>query len=128
MKQHTSSAETIELRIAKVLRFGVLLSGICIGIGLVGNFISTDSTSSWRQLTAYQALPLSDQITQLLATNQWSQLVCYAGLFVLISLPIIRVFLTAFLFVRNKEFVLAALAFFVLFILILSFVLGIEMS
>lgn len=122
------SAEGIELRIAKLLRYGVLIAGIFIGVGLVGSFFSAHHASSWRQLTEYQQVPFRKHIEQLAATNQWDQLVCYAGLFVLISLPIIRVFLTGFLFVYSKEKFLAACAFFVFLILILSFVLGIEMS
>ena len=56
----------------------------------------------------------------------WTEVLSYAGLFILISLPIIRVLLTGILFLRQNEKAMGTMAFVVLALLLLSFVFGIE--
>ncbi len=75
----------------------------------------------------YDHIPFQDLIGLHIHRKHWGALISYAGLATLISLPIIRVFLTAILFLKQKEFLLALTAMTALFGLIFSMSLGIEL-
>jgi uncharacterized membrane protein len=113
--------ESLELKISKFLRIGVLVAGVFMLIGWVSQVaLHGDSLEAFK---VYRSYPLAESLTHL----DWPMVICYLGLGVLILLPITRVFLTAFLFVKQKEYLLAGIATFVLVALILSFSLGIEL-
>lgn len=117
--------ESLELKISKFLRFGVLVAAVFMLIGWITQLIFQEH--SFELLKTYNAVSVSETLEIAFAHNQWSELVAYFGLMILIALPITRVFLTAFLFIKQKEFLLAGIASFVLIALIISFSLGIEL-
>jgi uncharacterized membrane protein len=115
---------SLELKISLLLRWGVLLAGAFMLIGW-----ATLLDFSQNPLAAfhdYKGESLHDSLQNALTNNQWGLLMAYAGLLLLISLPLLRVLMTAVLFAKQKERVLAVIAFFVFATLIFSFSLGIE--
>lgn len=101
----------MELKISKFLRFGVILSGVLMLVGWLLEF----------DISADPFLPLRDY-----ASRPLTYTAATWGLVVLIALPVIRVFLTAILFLKQKEHVLALIAGGVLMALFFSFSLGLE--
>lgn len=117
--------ERLELRIAQFLRYGVMLAGLLMGAGWITRvFLQNIPLVDFK---IYQHDDLILVLKQAYDYNQYSILMSYAGLFVLISLPILRVFFTAVLFLKQKEYILSIIASFVLICLGLSFSLGIEL-
>ena len=127
------SLESMELRISRFLRAGVVTSGIFMLFGWLGNYLIhfTDSKTSdvFETLREYRLHPLIDQLMNHAARpfDMGSVFLfsSYIGLFILISLPIIRVLLTSVLLFKNREHTLAWIAVFVLVALIGSFYLGV---
>ena len=114
--------EALELKIAKFLRWGVFLSGALIFSGWLWELkLSADPFYSFQR---YYNLPLQNVLKIYYKNEQLGYLLIYGGLAALISLPIIRVFLTAFLFFRQKEYRLGFIALLVLISLAVSFLLG----
>ncbi len=114
----------LELFIAKLLRHGVLFAGTLILIGWIFQISFTQDT--FAQFSQYQGITLMDQLNMLWHTHSWPQLIANAGLFVLISLPVLRVIATGFIFAKQKNYHLVGLVLVVLSGLILSIVLGFE--
>lgn len=117
--------ESLELKISKFLRFGVLLSGVIMFVGWVLQL-------RWRgnpfyNYDTYDPISLVRLLEVYLRNENWGALISYFGLVVLISLPIIRVLLTAILFITQKERLLALIALIVLSGLVASVLLGIEL-
>lgn len=121
MKNH----EQLEFKIAKLLRFGVVLSALFMLVAIIFNFNS--NTNTLMIFETYDRIPLKDFLILHYYRKHWITLIAYFGLAILITLPIIRVLLTAFLFIKQKDYKLALLASFVFLALILSFILGIEL-
>lgn len=120
----TEKMENLELKIALFLRWGVFLSGVLIFGGWLWDVkFNTDPFYSFQR---YYVFPLQNILKIYYKNERWGTLVSYVGLVALISLPVIRVFLTAFLFFRQKEYRLGLVALLVLFSLGVSFILGIE--
>ncbi len=117
--------ESLELRISKFLRLGVLVAGLFMLIGWISQ--SINQADSLIALKTYHSSTLSETLSNAWTTSSWGVLISYLGLAILISLPITRVFLTAVLFLKQKEYLLAGIAAFVLVALIVSFSLGIEL-
>lgn len=117
--------ESLELRISKFLRLGVLVAGFFMLIGWISQ--SINQPDSLLALKTYHSSTLSETLSNAWTTSSWGVLISYLGLAILISLPITRVFLTAVLFLKQKEYLLAGIAAFVLVALIVSFSLGIEL-
>ena len=124
LNQDEQELYNLELFISKMLRLGVLVSGALLLIGWMTQIQFTENP--FLAFHEYHALPLSQFLGQLWAAGDWGMLVSFAGLFVLISLPLLRVLLTAILFLRQGERKLALIAAFVLIMLLISFSLGIE--
>lgn len=117
--------ETLELKIAKFLRGGVFLAG---GVMLVGWLWKMKWTGNpFFNFQVYDQIPFTDMIKHNLYHKDWGMLISYAGLLILISLPVIRVLLTSILFLKQKEYTLAAIALVVLAGLTASMLLGIEL-
>jgi len=116
--------EEIEITISKFLRVGVffaallMLIGWCLQIQWNGNTFFT--------FEIYDQISLIDILKLHYYREHWAPLVSYAGLATLISLPILRVLITAVLFFRNKEYKLAGISLIVLSGLCLSIFLGID--
>lgn len=121
---NNNEIESLELKIAKFLRGGVFLAGIVMLIGWVWKF--KWSGNPFFNFETYDRIPLPDLIKQHIFLKDWALLVSYGGLLILISLPLIRVLLTGILFIKQKEYVLAGIAFTVLCGLTASMLLGIE--
>ena len=117
--------ESLELKISKFLRVGVLAAGMFMLLGWITHLIFKGS--SLELLKTYNAVSIEETWKIIIANNLWFELISYLGLIVLISLPITRVFLTAILFLKQKEYALAGIASIVLVALLISFVLGIEL-
>lgn len=101
--------ETMNLVIGKVLRYGVLISGIVIVLGTVGLAVSSGFTDSGGYLT-YNASAIPhdgiDVSPSALASGlvglsafSWIEL----GVILLIATPVSRVFISIFLFVAERD-------------------------
>ena len=117
--------ELLELKISKFLRAGVLIAGVLMLIGWIAHLVTHGS--SLELLKTYNAISIEETLKTTVDNKLWFDLIAYLGLVTLITLPITRVFLTAFLFLKQKEYVLAGIASFVLIALVISFSLGIEL-
>jgi uncharacterized membrane protein len=107
----------MELKISHFLRFGVI---VCAIVMLLGWLLSSPGSDPFIHLSHYQHVSL---VTRL-QTATTGVLLSYSGLALLISLPVMRVFLCSLLFLRQKESIMAAIGFIVLIGLMMSFVLG----
>lgn len=116
--------QDLELKISKFLRIGVIVAGVMMLAGWLtsfqwfGNPLTKFHTYS--QLSVFLHLELA------LMDENWGMLLSYAGLIALISLPVLRVLLTMVLFFKQKEYILAVVAAFVLIGLFVSFTFGME--
>lgn len=115
--------ETLELKISKFLRFGVIISGIFILAGWFLNFKL--SGNPFYTFDTYDQIPLKDLIEFHLKNRNWGHLISYLGLIILIFIPIVRVILTVVLFFQEKEYMLSLIGIFVFIGLLLSMFLGI---
>jgi uncharacterized membrane protein len=109
----------MEVAIAYVLRGGVALSGLFIAVGLVLRmFEANDSRSMVAELLSGQ--PLSPT-----ALTAWQpDYIIAIGLILLIALPIVRVAMTVFLFLKEKDYTYLAITLFVLAVLLVGVVFG----
>jgi uncharacterized membrane protein len=114
----------LELKISKFLRGGIFVAGFFIFLGWIARF--QWSENPFVRFQKYQRTSFFDMAEVHFMSEDWAFFVSYAGLFILISLPIIRVTLTGILFFKQKEKILGIVAFIVLFFLLLSFGLGFE--
>lgn len=114
----------LELLIAKLLRYGVLFAGALLLIGWCSQFNFTENPLA--QFSTFHRETLLTSIRTHFSQGEWGILTAYVGLVALISLPFLRVILTAFLFFKQREFVLAGVATFVCFALLVSVLLGID--
>ncbi|ODS51082.1 MAG: hypothetical protein ABS42_00255 [Bdellovibrio sp. SCN 50-8] len=122
MSKAIDKAADLEIRISLFLRYGVILAGLLIFVGWV---LHLDVFANpFATFSVYHAEPLAEVVAKAFEEKSLTLLFSYAGLFCLISLPIIRVLLTAILFVREKQYAMAAMASFVFVALMLSFALG----
>lgn len=117
--------ENLELKISKFLRFGVIASGFFLFVGWLGQF-RFDNIDPVR-FEKYSPIDMFTTIELAIMDENWAVLISYLGLMILISLPMIRVLLTAVLFLKQKENILAVIAGLVLVALIISFSFGIEL-
>ena len=116
--------EDLEMRIAKLLRQGVIVSGVFL---LVGWMLQIKwAGNPLLPFHNYQAEPLLQSLQLNWLAGDWALLISYFGLFVLISLPILRVLLTAILFFKQGDKVLASVATFVFVAILASCLLGFE--
>lgn len=113
---------SLELFIAKFLRYGVFFAAALLFIGWILQIDFHHDT--FAAFSVYKNTPLKQTLTELIANQSYGLLISYLGLIVLISLPVLRVALTAFAFVMERDYRLAAIAALVLGGLLFSFVLG----
>jgi len=114
----------LELRIAKLLRTGVVLAGLMLALGWILMLVHDEP--SQRDLSHFAPVPLMSALPLAYLSRDWGRLVANAGLVVLVTLPLVRVLLTALLFWKNRERKLAWIALLVFSALVGSFLLGIE--
>lgn len=114
----------LELKISALLRRGVIFSGFFLLTGWIGMLVTHgDRTASFH---TYHRQPFFEIFQWALITQDRFLIVAYAGLWILVTLPLLRVFLTAYLFARQKERVLSWMAYIVFAVLVCSFFLGVE--
>ncbi len=116
--------EALELFIAKFLRYGVLIAGAVIFVGWMSqiNF----HRNVFEEFHVYQHMSLGDTLSFLWLQQSYGLLLAYVGLILLISLPLLRVVMTAGLFLIEKDYLMAICALLVLGGLALSIALGFE--
>jgi uncharacterized membrane protein len=116
---------TLELKIAKFLRVGVLVAGALLLVGWIGMILTQSAGLSG--FHEYQEASPRELWELALASKRWPLLISYVGLACLISLPVLRVLLTSVLFFRQREKLLGCIALLVLLLLLFSFSQGIEL-
>lgn len=115
---------SLELFIAKFLRYGILVAGFLMSVGWLSRLsFAADTFAAFHE---YHALRLTDALREIIDAKQWGLLISYAGMFVLICLPLVRVLMTFAVFVKKRDYILAAVSALVLFGLLLSVTLGFE--
>lgn len=124
-QQDNLQLHNLELIISKLLRVGVMTAGACLFIGWIGMWIQHGSMLS--SFTTYDPEPLADKFQWAFLTRDRSLMMAMIGLVLLVCLPLIRVLLTGILFIRQKDYKLAIMAFAVFATLIASFFLGIDL-
>jgi len=120
---------SLEMKISRFLRWGVLAAGAVMLVGWVGSLIRIHagwSGNPYAIFETYHSAPFLREIGSAFQAGSWPILLSYLGLVVLIALPMTRVFLTMVLFFKQKEKTLALVASIVLFLLLLSMGLGLE--
>lgn len=120
----SEAEKNLEDIIGYFLRTGVLLAGGLLLVGWVG--ILRTQGSQLHLLTHYESEDLASLIEWAMLTDNKGMTLSFLGLFVLISLPVLRVGLTGILFLKQKDYRMAFIAFFVFMALFLSFSLGLE--
>jgi uncharacterized membrane protein len=124
MKKSSQNLESLELRIAKILRYGVLVAGLFLLIGWAAqiNF----SKNIFNDFHDYQSSPLLGSLELAWRQGAWGSLTAYAGLLILICLPLLRVVMTGAVFLKQKDYIMAAVVGLVLMGLVISIGLGFE--
>lgn len=118
------SLHELELKISHLLRAGVLFAGMLLLVGWLWMWAQGgDVLGSYSE---YKPQSLSESIQWALIMNDRALLLSFAGLGVLVTLPLVRVLMTGILFVKQKDYRLAIMAFAVFIALVASFFLGIE--
>ncbi|RZA01224.1 MAG: DUF1634 domain-containing protein [Proteobacteria bacterium] len=115
----------LELRIAYLLRYGVIIAGVSMFIGWAWSLAAHGDTLQTFQI--YRPVSLFETWRAAHASADWGTLITTAGLGLLVLLPVVRVLLTGVLFAKQGDRVLAVVAFLVLAILLGSFSLGIDL-
>lgn len=124
-QQDNLQLHNLELIISKLLRVGVMTAGACLFLGWIGMLIQHGSMLS--SFTVYDPEPLTDKFQWAFLTRDRSLMMAMIGLVLLVCLPLIRVLLTGILFIRQKDYKLAVMAFAVFATLVASFFLGIDL-
>jgi uncharacterized membrane protein len=115
----------LERHIATFLRVGVIAAGVLLLIGWLLD-IQFDKNPFLR-FNLYAPLPFVEGFKLALQSRAWGLVFSYVGLVALISLPVIRVLMTALVFFKQRDYILSGIAVFVLIALIGSMLLGIEL-
>lgn len=124
-KSDKDSLHELEIIISQVLRGGVLFSGLFLLAGWLWMwFRDGDNLHSF---TSYEPRPLLENVQWAMVMNDRALLLAQFGLVVLVCLPLVRVLLTAVLFLKQKDKGLAFMALAVFVTLVGSFLLGVEL-
>ena len=117
-----ASAHDLELKVAKFLRYGVILAGLLLGVGWL---LDIDFNGNpFVHFKHYAPVPLVDGVYQAWLDRGWGLLFAYCGLIVLIALPVIRVAMTAIVFLKQRDFRMMGIAIFVWLSLLASLMLS----
>jgi uncharacterized membrane protein len=121
MKKDTA----LEIRISLFLRYGVIFAGTLLLLGWIFNFRFYGNP--FFNFQVYDRIPFTELISFYWNKKDWGILLSYAGLISLITLPLIRVALLSFLFLRQKELPLAVISALVIILLLISISLGLQL-
>ncbi|MFV8259164.1 DUF1634 domain-containing protein [Bdellovibrio bacteriovorus] len=119
------SLHDLELTISQILRGGVLFAGIFLLTGWLWMLLRNGS--ELQSFSAYEPRPFVENIQWALVMNDRALLIAQFGLVVLVCLPLVRVLMTAILFLKQKDKGLAIMALTVFVALVGSFLLGIDL-
>lgn len=119
------SLHELELKISRFLRGGVLFSGLVLLVGWLWMLVRKGDMLS--TLSVYHQQSLWESLQWAFIMNDQPMLLSFAGLFILVTLPVFRVLMTGVLFARQKERLLSVMAFAVFGALVASFFMGIEL-
>jgi uncharacterized membrane protein len=125
MTRSDAKVEALEWKIGRFLRYGVFTSAFFLTLGWAGEYKRAPHAIEHFQV--YRPLSLIRMVEQALIAHDVYRLLTLFGFATLIALPIIRVLLTGYLFLRNRDWSMAAMAIFVFGVLTLSFFLGLEL-
>ncbi len=121
-ERRDDEAVAIEILLGKTLRIGVVIAAVVIGLGVAVFLIRERGDISFDN-----ALGRREAIVKLTPEALWSGLkagsarsIILLGIFLLILTPIVRVAMTLLLFFRQRDWILAVCAGFVLTILVLG--------
>jgi uncharacterized membrane protein len=112
----------MELKLAKLLQRGVLISGLMLLVGWMSSFELNHNP--FNNLKIYHHISLIKGLEIAFMLEEWGRLLSFLGLGVLITLPTLRVMMTIMLFIKDNEKTMAAVASLVFLGLIYSFGLG----
>ena len=130
---HTEETLRIEMFIARLLRWGVLLSFVIVAMGL-GIVVVTGNTGyhavrldDLDSIVQYRMPPdfpntLGDVLNGVLALRPYA--IIAFGLVILIAIPVLRVAVSVIAFAVEKDWLYVLITSFVLLVLLLSFVIG----
>ncbi|MFZ3228593.1 MAG: DUF1634 domain-containing protein [Pseudobdellovibrio sp.] len=121
---HDEKLRSLELRISLILRAGVVISGTFLLIGWLWMWGSQGD--HLKSFVTYHPDSFFTSFQRAFFEQNYSLILTYIGLIVLVLLPLIRVLMTGILFIQQKDRALGAMAFFVFIILVASFLLGID--
>lgn len=110
--------EDTEILISKALRFGVILSAVTIGLGLLLLIITRNSGYTG---SSFPTSPVNI-IKGLFLLKPYA--VILTGILILILTPVFRVAISIITFFKEKDYLYVAITSIVFIILIISFVLG----
>lgn len=112
-------------KLSELLRYGVLTSGLLMLLGWLSTL--DFNKKSLPSLSEYQtSASLVTILPQAIEQSQWGLLLSYAGLALLVALPVFRVFVTIPFFIKQNEKILAFAAAFVFVILIVNFAISLD--
>jgi len=117
-----NKVEKLERLIAKFIKGSVILTSLLLITSLALSFRFESNT--FFNFQTYDPIPLIDLLRYYLKNNDWGALVSYAGLFILLLTPFIRVFITTVGFLWRKEFLLSLASFLILTGLLTGLFLG----
>ena len=132
-KETNDESLRIELFIAQLLRWGVILSFVIVSLG-IGAVVVTGQTGyqqirmdDLNSIVQYHVPPefpssLGDVWSGLLALKSYSIIVL--GLLVLIAIPVMRVAVSVVAFMLERDWLYVWITAFVLLVLLLSFAIG----
>lgn len=115
----------LELKISHLLRSGVLLAGAFLLVGWL--WLWFNNGSLLESFKVYEPKSLVETIHWALLMNDRPMIISIMGLILLVCLPVARVFFTGVLFIKQKDFILAVMAFLVFAALLMSFLLGVDL-
>lgn len=122
-----------EYILSLLLRYGVILSAVLIGLGLFLEFLHPTSSEALNglilDLTQGKEIngfhPVVNAGEVLHGVFQWNpQILVTSGLMVLMALPIVRVGMTVILFLLDQDWIFLGITFFVFSVLISSLFIG----
>ncbi|MBP0725628.1 DUF1634 domain-containing protein [Bacillus sp. RG28] len=116
-KEH-QGIEDVELAVSKLLRIGVLISGTIITIGLILFLVTGKSGYPGHSFPTR----FGDILHGLFALKSYA--IILTGLFLLILTPVFRVFVSIFVFWKEKDKLYVVITIIVFIILMISLALG----
>ncbi|MGE5086709.1 MAG: DUF1634 domain-containing protein [Bacillota bacterium] len=123
--EQNQSLHELELTISKLLRLGVMAAGIFLAVGWI--WLLFNNGDLLASFVNYEPHSFFETIQWSLINQDKAMLISLVGLALLVLLPIARVFMTGVLFIKQKDFILAGMAFAVFVCLIGSFILGVDL-